>query len=50
MELRNRLQTSLGRSLPSTLAFDYPTLEALVHYLAQEVLALEFASGAVAGA
>ncbi|AFZ26504.1 polyketide synthase family protein [Cylindrospermum stagnale PCC 7417] len=38
IELRNRLQTSLGSSLPSTLVFDYPTLEELVDYLAQEVL------------
>ena len=48
MELRNRLQTNLGRSLPSTLTFDYPTPEALVHYLAREVLVSEFASDAFA--
>ncbi len=33
VELRNRLQTSLGRSLPTTLAFDYPTIEALAVFL-----------------
>ncbi|MBD2773049.1 polyketide synthase [Iningainema tapete] len=38
IELRNRLQTSLGSPLPSTLVFDYPTVEELVDYLAQEVL------------
>jgi myxalamid-type polyketide synthase MxaB len=38
IELRNRLQTSLGSSLPSTLVFDYPTVEEVVDYLAQEVL------------
>ena len=38
VELRNRLQSSLGCSLPSTLAFDYPTIEALVDYLIQQVL------------
>jgi len=34
LELRNRLQASSGQSLPSTLAFDCPTVEALADYLA----------------
>jgi myxalamid-type polyketide synthase MxaE and MxaD len=34
MELRNRLEVALGRSLPATLAFNYPTLAALVEHLA----------------
>ena len=38
IELKNRLQTSLEYSLPPTLIFKYPTLEALVDYLAQELL------------
>jgi acyl transferase domain-containing protein/predicted O-methyltransferase YrrM len=38
VELKNRLQTSLGRSLPATLLFKYPTVEKLVDYLANEVL------------
>lgn len=33
VELRNRLQEELGRQLPSTLAFDYPTAERLAHQL-----------------
>jgi acyl transferase domain-containing protein/acyl-CoA synthetase (AMP-forming)/AMP-acid ligase II/NADPH:quinone reductase-like Zn-dependent oxidoreductase/acyl carrier protein len=41
LELRNRLQGMLGISLPSTLIFDYPTLEALVDHLAQEAFASE---------
>ncbi|BBD69156.1 polyketide synthase [Nostoc commune NIES-4072] len=41
VELRNRLQTSLGRSLPSTLIFDYPTLDALAGYLVKEMFTLE---------
>nr|AXN93621.1 PuwB [Symplocastrum muelleri NIVA-CYA 644] len=39
VELRNRLQTSLECSLPATLAFKYPTVEALADYLATEVFA-----------
>ena len=39
VELKNRLQASLGRSIPQTLAFDYPTVEALVDYFVQEILA-----------
>jgi myxalamid-type polyketide synthase MxaE and MxaD len=34
MELRNRLEAALGRSLSATLAWNYPTVEALVGYLA----------------
>jgi myxalamid-type polyketide synthase MxaB len=34
IELRNRLQSSLGCPVPATLAFDYPTIAALVDYLA----------------
>ena len=40
VELRNRLQTSLGAKLPSTLVFEHPTIEALSTFLAQEVLSL----------
>ncbi|MBK8323391.1 MAG: type I polyketide synthase [Betaproteobacteria bacterium] len=34
MELRNRLETALGRSLPATLVWNYPTVEALAEHLA----------------
>jgi malonyl CoA-acyl carrier protein transacylase len=41
VELKNRLQNSLGSSLPSTLLFKYPTMEALVDYIANDILVLE---------
>ncbi|NEP57546.1 MAG: alpha/beta fold hydrolase [Symploca sp. SIO2G7] len=41
VELRNYLEKTVACSLRSTLLFDYPTLEALVNYLLQEVLVLE---------
>src|SRR5262245_3249810 len=41
VELRNRLQTDLCHTLPSTLAFDFPNVAALVDYVAREVLRLE---------
>jgi acyl transferase domain-containing protein/thioesterase domain-containing protein/acyl carrier protein len=40
VELRNRLQKSLGCNLPSTLTFQYPTIAALIDYLADEVFQL----------
>jgi acyl transferase domain-containing protein len=41
MELRNRLVNSLGRSLPATVVFDYPTVTALVGYLLDSPAAAE---------
>jgi acyl transferase domain-containing protein len=41
VELVSRLQTSLGLSLPSTLVFEYSTIEALSEYLAQKIPSLE---------
>ncbi|MEZ4732263.1 MAG: beta-ketoacyl reductase, partial [Caldilineaceae bacterium] len=38
VELKNRLETRLNVALPSTLLFDYPTLEVLGHYLLHDVL------------
>ncbi len=35
MELRNRLEAALGRSLSATLAWNYPTVAALTEYLAR---------------
>ena len=47
VELRNALATSLGRSLPATLLFDYPTVESLTQYLARDVLKLDLADRVV---
>ena len=44
VELSNQLKTSLGASIPSTLAFDYPTVDALVDYLDQELFSVEVAT------
>jgi acyl carrier protein len=40
VELRNRLQAATGGGLSSTLAFDYPTVDAIAGYLATEVFGL----------
>ena len=36
MELRNRLEASLARPLSATLAYNYPTIDALVGFLCAE--------------
>lgn len=40
VELRNALQTAVGASLPTTLLFKYATVQALVGFLCDEILAL----------
>ncbi|MEH1778864.1 MAG: type I polyketide synthase [Nostoc sp.] len=42
LDLRNQLQMSLGKTLRSTLLFDYPTLDAMVAYLEREMLEQSF--------
>jgi acyl carrier protein len=46
VELRNKLGLALGVSLPLTLLFDYPTVDALTEYLLTEVLATDAADTA----
>lgn len=41
VELRNVLGRAVGQTLPATLLFDHPTVEALVSYLAGDVLGLD---------
>jgi hypothetical protein len=41
IELKGRLEASVGQSLPSTLVFNYPTVNALAAYLATNVLRAE---------
>ncbi|PSB07301.1 hypothetical protein C7B62_20315, partial [Pleurocapsa sp. CCALA 161] len=42
VELKNRLESSLGISLSSTLLLDYPTLESLVNHLGQQSLGYNY--------
>ena len=37
VEFSNRLQTNLNHPIPQTLAFDYPTVNALAKYLVQQI-------------
>ena len=48
VELRNILGTSVGRPLPATLLFDFPTVTAVADYLAEHVLAASNASAPIA--
>ena len=43
VELRNTLGTALAKKLPVSLLFDYPTINALITYLLDEVMVAELA-------
>jgi acyl transferase domain-containing protein/acyl carrier protein len=38
IDLKNRLQKKIEKTLPSTLIFDYPTIEDLTKYIAEKVM------------
>jgi acyl carrier protein len=42
IELRTRLEQAFACRLPTTLAFDYPTVEALAAHVLQEILSGQF--------
>ena len=44
LEVRNALGRVVGRTLPPTLLFEHPTIDRLVGYLAEEVLAVDLAT------
>jgi len=44
VELRNRLRSDVSQELPATLLFDYPTIEEVTDYLANEMPSLFEAS------
>lgn len=41
IELKNRLQASVGKTLPSTIVFDHPTVAALALYLEKQVFGFD---------
>ncbi|MGW2195479.1 type I polyketide synthase, partial [Streptosporangium sp. NPDC001682] len=49
VDLRNRLASATGLTLPSTLVFDHPNLEALAEFLRAEIAGTQAGSAAVAG-
>ena len=48
VELRNRLEDRLGWRLPTTAAFDYPTIQKMSEHLCDSVLGLKPESAAIA--
>jgi len=41
VDMRNRLNRSLGKTLPASLLFDYPTLDKIATFLLNDVIVLE---------
>jgi hypothetical protein len=49
VELKNRLEASLGASLPSTIAYEHPDIAGLTEFICSEVLALGSTASPQAG-
>ncbi len=49
VELRNSLEGSFGMQLPSTLVFDYPTIDSISEYLSGKLGASKVSTGAALG-
>lgn len=47
VELRSRLETSLQQTIPSTVLFEHPTINALAEYIATQLLAKETVISAI---
>ncbi|MCP4352170.1 MAG: SDR family NAD(P)-dependent oxidoreductase [Desulfobacterales bacterium] len=47
LELKKRLEKALGQILPTTLAFEHPTIETLADFLLREVLSFDLAEKTV---
>ncbi|CCG40385.1 type I polyketide synthase [Magnetospirillum molischianum] len=50
VDMRNRLNRSLGKTLPASLLFDYPTLDKIATFLLNDVIQLEEESAAAGAA
>lgn len=48
VDMRNRLNKSLGKALPASLLFDYPTLDKIAKFLLEKVIKLEEGPAAAA--
>jgi acyl transferase domain-containing protein/acyl carrier protein/SAM-dependent methyltransferase len=50
VDLKNRLEKTLGRTLPSTLTFNYPSVAAITDYVAGDILGLNLGETETAAA
>lgn len=48
LDIKSRLETSLGKTIPAVVAFEHPTVEALTTHLAESILGWELPTSAPA--